>query len=97
MFKGIYGVRKDVVVRKTVCAELKLRLIKAYLDGYDGIFKLIELNSGISDTVNDIESVMKLQWEGSWKIEIINIPVDYRDIRIIYYQSIEDFEKKFIE
>lgn len=85
---------RKVELRELTIAELKLEIIKSYVDKGVIEVQLIDITSGDTTTFNTIEDVTRNEWSGNCKIELINLPHSYgteekRKVLMIF-QEIED-------
>lgn len=65
---------KKVEVREITMAELKLLIIQSYIEKGVREVTLVDITAGETTTFNTLEDVVKNDWAGDCKIEIINMP-----------------------
>lgn len=90
-----------VEIRELTIAELKLSIIRAYVDKGVKEVQLIDITSGDTITFYSIEDVARNEWNGNCKIEIINLPHAYGTEKedskiIILFQDAEEESDKLI-
>jgi hypothetical protein len=91
---------KKVETRELTIAELKLSIIEAYVNKGVKEVQIIDITSGDTTTFNSIEDVVRNEWSGSYKIELINLPHAYgtkeETKAIIIFQEAEEESDKVI-
>lgn len=94
---------KEVTVqtRAMTLGELKLYILRAYMEKGVREVQMIDLTSGDSITFNTVEDVLKNEWCDNCNIEIINLPHTYgfKDEvgkSIIIFQEAEENDDKVI-
>lgn len=91
---------RKVRTRELTIAELKLLIIEAYINKGAKEVQLIDLTSGDTITFNTIEDVVRNEWCGNCKIELINLPHTYgteeKSKAIIIFQEAEEESDKVI-
>lgn len=91
---------RKVETRGLTIAELKLSIIEAYINKGFKEVQLIDITSGETTTFNTIEDVVRNEWCGDCKIELINLPHTYgtkeESKAIILFQEAEEESDKVI-
>ena len=91
---------RKVETRELTIAELKLSIIEAYVNKGVREVQLIDITSGETITFNSIEDVVRNEWSGNCKIELINLPHTYGTEEerksIIIFQLAEEESDKVI-
>lgn len=91
---------RTVETRELTIAELKLSVIGAYINKCVEEVQLIDITSGETTTFNSIEDVVRNEWCGNCKIELINLPHAYgtkeESKTIIIFQVAEEESDKVI-
>lgn len=95
------GYRERMVeTRELTIAELKLSIIEVYVNKGVEEVQLIDITSGETTTFNSIEDVVRNEWCGNCKIELINLPHAYgtkeESKTIIIFQVAEEESEKVI-
>ena len=95
------GYRERMVkTRELTIAELKLSIIEVYVNKGVKEVQLIDITSGDTITFNSIEDVVRNEWSGNCKIELINLPHTYGNEKeskaIIIFQEAEEESDKVI-
>lgn len=92
---------KKVETRELTIAQLKLLIIEAYVNKGVREVQVIDITSGDTTTFNSIEDVVRNEWCGNCKIEIINLPHSYgteeKSKSIIIFQEAEEGFDKVIK
>lgn len=97
-----YGYKEVTVqTRAMTLGELKLYILRVYMENGVREVQMLDLTSGDSITFNSVEDVLKNEWCDNWNIEIINLPHTYgfKDEVgkiIIIFQEAEDDDDKVI-
>lgn len=91
---------KKVEVREITIAELKLLIIQSYIEKVVREVTLVDITEGETTTFKTIEDVIKNDWAGDCKIEIINMPhgwgTEEENKTVIIFQLADIEEDKVI-
>ena len=96
-----YGFKEaKVQTRSLTLAELKLKVIEAYVERGEKEVQLIDITSGDTVTFNTIADVFENKWADNCKIELINLPHGYgtpdNTKTVILFQEAEEENDKVI-
>ena len=96
-----YGFTEATVAKRAMTiAELKLAIITGYVEHGEREVVLMDVSYGDSVTFRTIEDVTRNEWDGSLKIELINLPRSYKDDThktVIVFQVAEEPDDMLIK